>query len=551
MLLLLLCLLLAVLWLKPFHNSFANAYQITNGLNIVEMTLNVQYMWMTVGDNEKAVVAINNSKVGPTIYARHGDTLRILVLNNLYKEAITMHWHGIHMTDTPYMDGVPYITQCPIGAGQQMLYEFIVRQQGTFWYHTHVETTRDDACYGALILGHSSTNDIILFLSDFYSSDSDTQLLMLDSNPYRWVGSPKALLMNGEVTYNLTVTYGQQYRIHLISAAALSYYNFSIPNHILTIVEVEGSYIQEYNTPSIWINAGERYTFILNANNSGCYRIGFDMLQRNGPSGSANLIYDGEICTKWINGNVNTPFDINQLKSYNNENIANATRQLDITTQQIVAGGHSTYLLNNLSFIPPTVPLILSYYYGMPINGLTQIIPLNLGEVVDITFVNMAGIPNPDFSQQHPIHIHGHSCWVLGSGYKLTGIGTDLNTINPVRRDTFTLPNHGWITVRLVANNPGIWLLHCHVTWHMILGMSLVFAYPTATLPPPPQNFNLCQPVNTVVISRLQDQINILMIVIYAIVATFGVIAIIIGGIYIYKFIFYTRSGYEQMPLFQ
>ena len=75
--------------------------------------------------------------------------------NNLEKEAITLHWHGQHVNgsqSTQYMDGVPYITQCPILPSNSFLYDFYLFPGGTYWYHSHQYDERSNGMYGGLIV---------------------------------------------------------------------------------------------------------------------------------------------------------------------------------------------------------------------------------------------------------------------------------------------------------------------------------------------------------------------------------------------------------------
>jgi len=133
-------------------------------------------------------------------------------------------------------------------------------------------------------------------------------------------------------------------------------------------------------------------------------------------------------------------------------------------------------------------PVLLAYYYNqISFEKDTHIIEISPGEVIDFTFENAGG----DHSEQHPFHIHGHAFWVLGSGSNKNK-SRPLNVVNPIERDTFTLPHDGWVTIRMLANNPGVWLLHCHITWHMQMGMTLILAYPPSSLPPPPDHFPVC-----------------------------------------------------------
>ncbi|EDO32219.1 predicted protein, partial [Nematostella vectensis] len=62
------------------------------------------------------------------------------------------HFHGIHMTNNPWMDGVPYLSQCPILPRQSFQYRFVAEPAGTHWYHSHMDTKKADGLYGAFIV---------------------------------------------------------------------------------------------------------------------------------------------------------------------------------------------------------------------------------------------------------------------------------------------------------------------------------------------------------------------------------------------------------------
>ena len=81
------------------------------------------------------------------------------VTNNLYNEETSIHWHGMHQKNTPWMDGVGYITQCPIGSGAIFRYIFEAKPSGTFWYHSHSGPQRTDGLFGALIVREGPSND--------------------------------------------------------------------------------------------------------------------------------------------------------------------------------------------------------------------------------------------------------------------------------------------------------------------------------------------------------------------------------------------------------
>jgi FtsP/CotA-like multicopper oxidase with cupredoxin domain len=112
------------------------------------------------------------------------------------------------------------------------------------------------------------------------------------------------------------------------------------------------------------------------------------------------------------------------------------------------------------------------------------VISSNKLETVDIILQNMD-------ENSHPFHLHGTQMWELGAGhgyfpgYEQLGLlpeGKGLldpaNTTvinNPLKRDTITAEGYGWVLLRFTADNPGVWLFHCHVIWHSEAGMGMQF----------------------------------------------------------------------------
>ena len=81
---------------------------------------------ITVDGTDRGVITVNKTIPGPPLIVYEGQELLIHVRNHLLSESITIHWHGLHQRDTPFMDGVAFVTQCPIGAGQKFTYKFKV-----------------------------------------------------------------------------------------------------------------------------------------------------------------------------------------------------------------------------------------------------------------------------------------------------------------------------------------------------------------------------------------------------------------------------------------
>lgn len=118
------------------------------------------------------------------------------------------------------------------------------------------------------------------------------------------------------------------------------------------------------------------------------------------------------------------------------------------------------------------------------------------GTVVDIVFQNAAMMD----TDNHPMHLHGHDMFVLAQGHDNYDAVRDVaryNLVDPPLKNTVLVPRLGWAAVRFVADNPGVWYMHCHYELHVSIGMAAVFVIedgPTleSALPPPPLDFPKC-----------------------------------------------------------
>ena len=83
-----------------------------------------------------------------------GDTIQVKVRNNITgpEDGTALHWHGLLQKGTPWMDGVPGITQCPIAPGKTFTYTFIADTYGTTWYHSHFSSQYADGAFGPLVI---------------------------------------------------------------------------------------------------------------------------------------------------------------------------------------------------------------------------------------------------------------------------------------------------------------------------------------------------------------------------------------------------------------
>ncbi|XP_037773206.1 laccase-2-like [Penaeus monodon] len=178
--------------------------------------------------------------------------------------------------------------------------------------------------------------------------------------------------------------------------------------------------------------------------------------------------------------------------------------------------------VNNLSFVGPSTPLLLSGgRYDTRVCSIENPIPgrschddyceclhmyhVPLGATVELVFID----EGQHGDENHPIHLHGHHFWVVGMDRPNDVVGAAItrdevieldrtgqllrNFYHPVRKDTVTIPDGGYTVVRFIADNPGYWLMHCHLIFHSAAGMEVVFKVGELTdVPPPPAGFPFC-----------------------------------------------------------
>ena len=155
----------------------------TPGYATCKYTLVASEGWMTStgfsktkGDTDRSVMVYNESYPGPTIVITEGDKLEVTIMNHL-PNATTVHWHGIWQKETPWMDGVPGVSEVHVGPGDTFVYNVntVVGEHGTYWYHSHFGLQYADGLYGSLILRHRPKDHLLYFPEDADSKSSFTE----------------------------------------------------------------------------------------------------------------------------------------------------------------------------------------------------------------------------------------------------------------------------------------------------------------------------------------------------------------------------------------
>ncbi|KAM3419072.1 hypothetical protein BST61_g5027 [Cercospora zeina] len=127
------------------------------------------------GIGSREAIFINDAFIGPTLYAKQGDTIEFVVHNHMNQDT-SIHFHGIDQRSTPWSDGVPGLTQRQIRPGASFLYNWTAHEAGTYFYHSHARSQMMDGLYGAVVI---APNDEALRPFHLVSSDEADQTAML------------------------------------------------------------------------------------------------------------------------------------------------------------------------------------------------------------------------------------------------------------------------------------------------------------------------------------------------------------------------------------
>jgi len=168
-----------------------------------------------------------------------------------------------------------------------------------------------------------------------------------------------------------------------------------------------------------------------------------------------------------LNPSLLSPFDGNKPPT----NAADLTKSFAISQT-----GVTEWVIDGYPFAEPKTPILLGNVSDGWQANTTVYLPFN--STIDII---MTISKDSMDTMGHPMHLHGHKFWVLGSGegpFPYSSVTdaprSSINLQDPPFRDTAELPPSGWLVIRYVTDNPGAWLLHCHLQWHLVSGMALV-----------------------------------------------------------------------------
>ncbi|EPQ54039.1 laccase [Gloeophyllum trabeum ATCC 11539] len=494
--------------------------------------LQVVNKYIAPDGHNRSTVLVDGVFPGPLIAGEKGHRFLLNAVDKLHDTTMdvetTIHWHGMFQHKSAWSDGVAWVTQCPIEPQHSFLYNFTSpRQAGTFWYHSHLSTQYCDGLRGPLVIYDPDDP----YYNDYDVDDETTVITLADW--YHNVSSQEptfptndATLINGKgrtvtTTYNgtdylseIVVEPGLKYRFRLINMACEPYYNFTIAGHKMTIIEADGVTVHPVrDVDQIQIHAGQRYSFILHANQRpDNYWIHSDpntgnTINNSDPSLNAAILRYSSVPLALPNATRNnaTPnkplveTDLHPLQrmpvpGHPFPGGVDKRFFFNITFNATGPNGTPSFDVNGTTFQNPELPVLLQILNGdqkpqdyMP-KGSVYDLPKH--STIEVAFyMNTSAGPGP-----HPIHLHGHTFWVVRSAGN-----SSYNWDNPVVRDTVSIGNdpNELTTIRFRTDNPGPWFLHCHIDYHLAAGFAVVMAeepdeVAVANAPIPKAWYDLC-----------------------------------------------------------
>ena len=410
---------------------------------------------------------------GPTLRLTQGEELKVRLVNEL-RQATVVHWHGLRLPNA--MDGVPHLTQMPIEPGASFDYHFTPPDAGTFWYHSHFLSSEQLArgLYGVLIVDERAPvdvdRDVVLALDDWrLMDDGAIQPSFGNFHDAAMAGRlGQYITLNSEDTLDLPVKTNERVRLRIVNTANARIFQFRIAQHAARVMAVDGQPCPPNLVPNgvLRLAPGNRVDLFLDATLAPGSRapILVDDL-RGGELELGRLVYDQGPPPRAAALPEPQRLPDNPLPA--RLDLANALTlevPLDGGGMAIMMGrgmmggdmggaGFRGHGIAPQQRIWALAGLSSTGHDGPPLFTVKQ------GRTIVLGFPNRSAFP-------HAMHVHGHHFRRLdgsGSGWK------------PYWLDTVIVNAQQSERIAFIADNPGKWMIHCHMLEHQEAGMAAWF----------------------------------------------------------------------------
>ncbi|KZP14645.1 multicopper oxidase [Athelia psychrophila] len=476
------------------------------------------------GLHPRRAIGVNGTWPPPPIDISSNDSLVVHAINSLDQPA-TLHHHGMFFNSTSWMDGAMGVSQCGIPPGQAFDYVVPINssgQWGTYWVHAHSNGQYVDGLRSPVTIHppkehYTYDEEFTVVLGDWYHKEHSVLIkefvniansdgvepvpnaaLIYFAQNGQYLGpmsgtSPTGAASATGFNENATLPFtpGKTYRLRIVNTSAFSAFYFWIEGHGMTLIEADGTDIQESPIDVLSITVAQRYSVLVTARNDTAKNWAihanmdttmFDTVPHALVYNvTSSITYNGSAPIHGVNSTTLKYLDVDDLSLVPVKVIAQyppPTRTIELEfVFATMDDGTNHALFNGVTYNSPLVPAVFSALtLGANATIASAYGPLSfvIGhlDVVDIV------IKNAD-AGKHPFHLHGHKPMLVGRSANYTSHDPSVNTptlegqANPMRRDTVQIPSGASVTMRFVADNPGVWFLHCHIEWHLEVGLAI------------------------------------------------------------------------------
>lgn len=380
-----------------------------------------------------------NGELAPELRVSYGDMVEVKLVNKDIDAGVTIHWHGYNVPNA--MDGVPGMTQNVVKPGESFTYKFRAGQEGTYWFHSHQQASEQvmKGLFGSLIVESKERAENV-----------DEEMILINHD---WVTNrgEKTAFGDEDETQTKQVEPGRKIKLRIINTDNHSQ-KYRLQGTGYQITAIDGVDIQEpgqlTDRTAFRVASGGRYdlTFTM-PDHPVQFKIGND----KDAESPGVIFYNDALPEVQPFEKESGLFDPAQY----GKPVAN-----ELTTATAFDREFVMILGNELGFYNG------KFHFLWTINGKvhphTPTFVVKEGDKVKTTFVNRS-------LTEHPMHLHGHHMIVLKKNGKEVTTPWYTDTLNVYAGETYE--------VAFLANNPGMWMDHCHNLDHAKTGMILHLMY--------------------------------------------------------------------------
>jgi FtsP/CotA-like multicopper oxidase with cupredoxin domain len=411
--------------------SVADLRETDTGGEVRHFDLEARHQTITLPDGTEYDAVTFGSVPGPQLVVTEGELVDVTLANLDIEEGVTLHWHGYDVPSGD--DGVAGVTQDAVAPGESFTYRFVAEQVGTYWYHTHQDALEGivRGLYGAFIVLPAEAEQApgVTDVTALIHTMSGTTLVG-DSDVLRVpeIGPTRLRLVNTDQTPRSIVLDADT-----------------------RLIALDGTDLAEPATvpagTSLRIPAGGRADLLVDESRP----VTMDVLR----GGSSGVVIGGDTLPSELSFD-GPEFDI--LDAASGPLPEWADGPFDVEASQI---------LERLVRIVDGLPRLADAVNGATYPSIQPIV-VHEGDIVAVTIINRG-------TETHPMHIHGHHVLVLSRNGVTLDEALWLDTVD-------VQPGETW-QVAFVADNPGLWMDHCHNLEHAANGMVMHLAYVGVTSP--------------------------------------------------------------------